>query len=226
MDAAAGGFSSADRWRNGIDGGGSLTKQGTGVLTLTGDNSYLGGTVVEGGQLAATSPTAFGTGSVSVAGGILSESATAPVAIGGNLAVLTGGELDLSIDSSAAAMNIAGNLAVAGTVKTTFANGFMPADDQVIATYTGSASNIDLTSFSFDGLPAGYTPSVVLRDGAVHLVNTTTTGGGAVDPGTPATGHTLAATGASLPPVVPAGALGMLLVGAALITLRLRARRP
>ncbi|SMG29700.1 phosphatase PAP2 family protein [Agreia pratensis] len=225
MNAADGGFSSADSWRNDIDGAGSLTKQGTGVLTLTGDNSYLGGTVVEGGQLAATSPTAFGTGSVSVAGGILSESATAPVVIGGNLAVLTGGELDLSIDSSAAAMNIAGNLAVAGKVKTTFANGFVPADDQVIATYTGSASNIDLASFSFEGLPAGYTPSVVLRDGAVHLLNRTPAAGDAAgDPGDSATASTLAATGATLPPLLPLGALGMLLAGGALIAARSRTR--
>ncbi|PPF62684.1 phospholipid phosphatase [Clavibacter michiganensis] len=226
MDAAAGGFSSADSWRNDIDGVGSLTKQGTGALTLTGDNSYVGGTVVEGGQLAGTSPTAFGTGPISVAGGILSESATAPVAVGGTLSVLSGGELDLSIDSSAAAISVAGDLAVSGFVKTSFANGFVPADDQVIATYSGSATNVDLASFAFEGLPAGYTPSVVVRDGAVHLVNSTpAAGNAAVDPGTSGASSSLAATGVTLPPVVPFGALGMLLAGGALIALRSRARR-
>ena len=225
MNAADGGFSSADRWRNDIDGAGSLTKQGTGVLTLTGDNSYLGGTVVTGGRLAATSPTAFGTGSISVAGGILSETATAPVVVGGDLAVLSGGELDLSIDSSAPAAQIAGDLTVAGAVRTNFANGFVPAADQVIATYTGSASDVDLASFAFEGLPAGYTPSVVLRDGAVHLVNTTPAAGDhVVDPGTSGTTHALAATGVELPPLLPVGALAALLAGAALIGLRSSAR--
>ncbi|WP_157412043.1 phosphatase PAP2 family protein [Agreia sp. Leaf283] len=225
MNAADGGFSSADSWRNDIDGAGSLTKQGTGILTLTGDNSYLGGTIVDGGRLAATSPTAFGTGSISVADGILSESAAAPLVIGGNLAVLAGGELDLSIDSSAPATQIAGDLAVEGVVRTSFANGFVPADDQLIATYTGSASNIDLSSFSFEGLPAGYTPSVVLRDGAVHLVNTTSAAGTPVAGGvTSDTTKALAATGVALPPVAPLGALGALLAGAVLISLRFRGR--
>jgi len=225
MNAADGGFSSADSWRNDIDGAGSLTKQGTGALTLTGNNSYGGGTVVEAGQLSATSPTAFGTGPISVAGGILSETSTAPVVVGGNLAVLSGAEVDLSIDSSAPAVQIAGDLTVAGTVKTAFTDGFTPADDQVIATYAGSASNIDLTSFSFEGLPAGYTPSVVLRDGAVHLLNSTPAAGVAVDPGNAAGKSTLAATGATLPPIAPLGALGMLLAGGALIAARSRARR-
>ncbi|CAM5657134.1 hypothetical protein SALBM311S_07230 [Streptomyces alboniger] len=35
LDAAAGGFQTADSWRNDIDGPGGLTKRGTGTLTLT-----------------------------------------------------------------------------------------------------------------------------------------------------------------------------------------------
>ncbi|SBT92304.1 autotransporter-associated beta strand repeat-containing protein [Streptomyces sp. DI166] len=68
MDAAAGGFHAADSWRNDIGGRGSLTKRGTGTLTLTGSNRYSGGTVVEGGVLVAGSRDALGRGDVRVAG--------------------------------------------------------------------------------------------------------------------------------------------------------------
>ncbi|CAD6005835.1 phosphatase PAP2 family protein [Agreia sp. COWG] len=226
MDAAQGGFNSADTWRNDMEGAGSLTKQGTGSLTLTGSNSYTGGTVLDGGRLVAASATAFGSGSISVAGGILGETATAPVVVGGNLAVLTGGELDLSVDSAAPALQVSGDLAVAGSVKTTFAPGFAPADDQVIASYSGSASNVRLASFTFAGLPAGYTPTVVLRGGAVHLINSTPaalqTPANPADPATAAAQGKLAATGASIAPALPLGALAMLSLGALVIVVRRR----
>ncbi|WAZ25949.1 phosphatase PAP2 family protein [Streptomyces cinnabarinus] len=68
LDAAAGGFHAADSWRNDIVGDGSLTKRGTGTLTLTGGNRYAG-TVVEGGALVAASSRALGRGDVRVAAG-------------------------------------------------------------------------------------------------------------------------------------------------------------
>ncbi|MFJ8944736.1 phosphatase PAP2 family protein [Streptomyces sp. NPDC102395] len=71
LDAAAGGFHAADAWRNDIDGRGSLTKRGTGTLTLSGDNRYRGGTVVEDGVLVAASARALGREDVRVAGGTL-----------------------------------------------------------------------------------------------------------------------------------------------------------
>ncbi|MFE0257563.1 phosphatase PAP2 family protein [Streptomyces sp. NPDC059010] len=71
LDAAAGGFGAADTWRNDIRGEGALTKRGTGTLTLTGHNRYRGGTVVEGGVLAAGSANALGQGDVRVVGGTL-----------------------------------------------------------------------------------------------------------------------------------------------------------
>ncbi|GGS77908.1 phosphatase PAP2 family protein [Streptomyces cinerochromogenes] len=71
MDAADGGFSAADSWRNDIDGRGGLAKRGTGTLTLTGRNRYTGGTVLAGGTLAAGSEDALGHGEVRVTGGTL-----------------------------------------------------------------------------------------------------------------------------------------------------------
>ncbi|MGY6023326.1 phosphatase PAP2 family protein [Streptomyces spinosirectus] len=71
LDAAAGGFHAADSWRNDIDGNGGLTKQGSGTLTLTGRNTYRGGTVVAGGTLVAASSRALGHGDVRVSAGTL-----------------------------------------------------------------------------------------------------------------------------------------------------------
>ncbi|MFH9706065.1 phosphatase PAP2 family protein [Streptomyces luteogriseus] len=71
LDAAAGGFHAADRWRNDIEGDGGLTKRGSGTLTLTGQNRYRGDTVLEAGTLVAASPNALGEGDVRVTGGTL-----------------------------------------------------------------------------------------------------------------------------------------------------------
>jgi autotransporter-associated beta strand protein len=71
MDAAAGGFSAADVWRNDIQGSGGLIKTGTGTLTLTGANQYSGGTFVEAGTLVAGSPGALGRGRVDLRAGTL-----------------------------------------------------------------------------------------------------------------------------------------------------------
>jgi len=52
-------------------GTGTLTKSGTGEVTLSGGNSFQGGTVLNDGILVAGSATAFGTGAVTVKGGSL-----------------------------------------------------------------------------------------------------------------------------------------------------------
>ncbi len=49
-----------------VSGAGALTKDGAGMLTVSGANSYSGGTNVNAGTAVAGSPTAFGTGPVTV----------------------------------------------------------------------------------------------------------------------------------------------------------------
>jgi autotransporter-associated beta strand protein len=83
LDAAAGGFGAADSWRNDIAGCGGLTKRGTGTLTLTGHNRYAGGTVLEGGVLAAASAHALGHGDVRVLSGTLRVATQSSVRIHG-----------------------------------------------------------------------------------------------------------------------------------------------
>ncbi|WP_458127140.1 S-layer homology domain-containing protein [Paenibacillus sp. Z3-2] len=69
MDASKGRFNAQDWWRNDITGTGMLTKKGTGTLTLTGKNSYTGGTLLQAGTLVAESATAFGSGDLYVENG-------------------------------------------------------------------------------------------------------------------------------------------------------------
>jgi fibronectin-binding autotransporter adhesin len=58
-----------------ISGSGTIVKQGTGTLTLSGNNTYTGGTTVSAGTLfggaASRSNSVFGTGSISVASGTM-----------------------------------------------------------------------------------------------------------------------------------------------------------
>ncbi|MBC2905549.1 phosphatase PAP2 family protein [Streptomyces cupreus] len=95
LDAAAGGFHAADSWRNDIEGEGGLTKRGTGTLTLTGDNRYAGGTVVEDGVLVAGSSRALGRGDVRVADSGTLRVATATRVEGGY--VQDAGTLELTL---------------------------------------------------------------------------------------------------------------------------------
>lgn len=86
LDASAGGFGAADSWRNDIGGRGSLTKRGTGTLTLTGHNRYTGGTVLKDGVLVAGSAHALGHGDVRVSGGTLRVATKSSVQIHGTYA--------------------------------------------------------------------------------------------------------------------------------------------
>jgi outer membrane autotransporter protein len=51
-----------------VSGTGEIEKFGSGTLTLTGTNSYSGGTFIEGGTVVAAATSALGTGAVSVSG--------------------------------------------------------------------------------------------------------------------------------------------------------------
>jgi autotransporter-associated beta strand protein len=95
LDASKGGFQAADAWRNDIEGEGSLTKRGSGTLTLTGHNRYHGGTVLEEGVLVAGHADALGQGDVRLAGGTLR--AGAPVRVRGVWAQESGAVLDLTL---------------------------------------------------------------------------------------------------------------------------------
>ena len=120
QNAALGGFNAADIFDNDITGTGKLTKQGTGTLTLAGDNSFSGGTEVDGGVLNAQTTSALGTGAAALRGGTLVDGA-ALLTLGG---LSVDGTSNLQFDLSSAAcsreVRLSGAGALAGTLSLNF----------------------------------------------------------------------------------------------------------
>jgi len=113
MDASQGGFSVQDWWRNDISGEGLLTKAGTGHLTLTGENTYSGGTLVQDGVLEATSASAFGEGDLYLEDGSVLVDVDGALALQGNL-TLEGGTLSLAVEEASAQVTVADTLFIEG----------------------------------------------------------------------------------------------------------------
>jgi autotransporter-associated beta strand protein len=157
MDAAKGGFSAADRWRNDIAGSGKLVKQGSGALKLGGNNSWSGGTQIEAGSLEALSNTAFGSGDVYVgSAGTLVSSAPGVLAIGGNYAQLDKGTLDITLGAAnAGTLNVKGTATiVGGTLRLKFASGFKPAVGASYPVIAAGARKGVFTNIVADGVKA------------------------------------------------------------------------
>ncbi|HUO08957.1 MAG TPA: autotransporter-associated beta strand repeat-containing protein [Phycisphaerae bacterium] len=76
----------------GIGGGGSLTKNGSSILTLNTPNSYSGGTFFNAGTLNINSNTALGSGTISFAGGTINNTS------GANVSLTTGNSQNWSAD--------------------------------------------------------------------------------------------------------------------------------
>ncbi|MCI2255819.1 phosphatase PAP2 family protein [Domibacillus sp. PGB-M46] len=113
MDASKGRFNAHDWWRNDITGSGMLTKKGTGMLTLTGDNSYTGGTLLKEGTLEATSTAAFGKGDLYLENGTVSVDADGPLNLNGNFTI-EAGNLDIAMDDDNSQVNVDGLLYLDG----------------------------------------------------------------------------------------------------------------
>ncbi|TQV04142.1 hypothetical protein DB813_18245, partial [Xanthomonas perforans] len=93
-----------------ISGAGSLIKNGTSTLTLSGNNSYAGGTTLSDGTLAVASNTALGSGTLSVTGDAVLSNAIA-AALGN--AVTLGAAL--TVDNPAD-LTLAGNISGSGAL--------------------------------------------------------------------------------------------------------------
>ncbi|MBP0714107.1 phosphatase PAP2 family protein [Burkholderia sola] len=157
MDASQGGLSAADLWRNDVAGAGKLTLQGSGTLTLAGNNAYTGGTQVSGGTLAAASPTAFGKGDVYVGpGGSVRIAAAAPVTIATRYTQLDNTTLELDIDGNGGGrLRVGGPLTVTGgTLHVTFVNGYAPKAGDTIALIDGAAAAAKFAAVTVDGFKA------------------------------------------------------------------------
>ncbi|KPH08595.1 phosphatase PAP2 family protein [Rhizobium acidisoli] len=128
MDAAKGGFDAIDSWRNDIGGKGKLVKRGSGILGLSGANSYAGGTVLEEGTLVAGSSSAFGSGGLTVDGGSLVVAADKPLTVGGDYQQSANATAKLALGANGVGtLVVEGKAALAGDLDVTLADGFVPA---------------------------------------------------------------------------------------------------
>lgn len=163
QDASRGGFFAADRWMNDIGGTGGLTHDGTGMLTLAGDNSYAGGTTINDGLLMAGSRTAFGTGDMLVNGGTLVVG-RAGLELSG-LTVGSLGTLDLGTYGGSGALGVAGVANLDGTLS--LALGDLGAGRYGLMSYGGA--NGRFSRFDLRGLQDGLWGSLSYDAGGLFL---------------------------------------------------------
>ncbi|WP_156412206.1 autotransporter domain-containing protein, partial [Bosea sp. Root483D1] len=114
-----------------VDGAGTLTKRGSGTLTLTGTNTYSGATTVTGGKLVVNGSTANSV--VTLAGGALGGSGTV-----GGIVTTAGGMV--APGNSIGTLNVAGNVSFAGG--STYQVEINPAGqgDKIVATGVATLS--------------------------------------------------------------------------------------
>ncbi len=147
MDASQGGFNAYDEWSNDIYGEGCITKEGTGTLVLSGDNSYTGGVHVNGGTFTAASSYAFGYSSVDNHASI-SETVTGPVVICGDYEQTQDGTLNLDINGPEDTLEIGGDASLSGILNVDFTDYPNPEPGMVLISadqITGNFSSVQAT---------------------------------------------------------------------------------
>ncbi len=174
---------------------GSLTKTGSGSLTLSGANTYTGATIVSSGTLLVSgslgnTPTTVNGGTLggtgTLGGSVTINGTLAPGASAGTLntgtTILNSGatlayELDGDNTTVGGAINdltaVAGNLTLDGTLNVTGPNFASAAlgDTYRLFTYSGTLTNNTLNLGSMPTLPGGYTFSInTATSGQVNLL--------------------------------------------------------
>jgi autotransporter-associated beta strand protein len=168
MDASKGGFSAADNWKNDISGTGSLTKEGSGMLVLSGHNTYSGTTTVNAGTLRADSQSAFGKGNV-VNNSTIVENTDTSFSVESNFTQEHDGVLELTISNADDFLKISGNATFGGTLILNFTNGFVPQDGFKAISCGQSSSQFD--SVQVNGLEGTQKKVVYTANGLEVVTN-------------------------------------------------------
>jgi autotransporter-associated beta strand protein len=138
-----------------ISGTQALTKMGAGTLTLSGTNTYSGGTTIDAGTLSISSLSAIGSGDVTLAGGTLAPSST--ISTGKSFAVT-------------------GNSTISSTGNTML-TGTLTGSDGTTLTLAGTGStslsiiNVNGTDqFTIVGVSESSNPTTKIGEGTLALV--------------------------------------------------------
>jgi autotransporter-associated beta strand protein len=169
MDASLGGFNAADAWRNDIAGAGKLTKQGSGALSLSGSNSYTGGTEIVAGTLQASSATALGKGDVYLGGGSLACQASAALMITGGYTQRADTTLALTLGSGTAGrLNVSGTVTLdGGTLTINFPAGYKPAVGDTLNVISAGSLHGNFKTITVDGYKV--TPTYNAKGLLLHI---------------------------------------------------------
>lgn len=95
---------------------GSLAKTGAALLTVTGANTFAGGTTLSAGRIRVGSDSALGTGTITITGGSLSSDSTTARVLGN--AVILAADSVLGDATDTGALTFSGNFALGGSVRT------------------------------------------------------------------------------------------------------------
>lgn len=169
MDAGLGGFSASDEWKNDIDGTGSLTKNGSGQLILSGNNSYTGGTILNDGNLVANSKTAFGVGDVTNNSKII-EQVSGEVTIQGDYSMDQEAILRLNVSGSDDVLSIEGEAAFDGKLVVNFTNDFVPEGMMKLIDYKEGSLEQEFNEVVIQGVKDATTMTVEYEKDGIYLV--------------------------------------------------------
>lgn len=172
-----------------LSGSGGLVKAGAGTLTLTGSNTYPGGTLVNGGTLlvnnvagsgVGTGPVTVSSGATLAGTGIIGGAVTidgnllpgvtgsGTMTINGNLAVSGSGTLQCMAGSGNNVLAVNGNVTLSGTLNVPDLDGLAIGTYRLI-NCTGSATHNGMAFAS--GLPSGYAYQIdTSTSGQVNLL--------------------------------------------------------
>ena len=148
-----------------ISGSGSLVKEGEGTLTLSGNNSYTGGTLVNEGTLAVGSSTALGTGTLSLAEDTTLQAAANWLTLANAIQLLG----DATVDTQSNTLTLSGSISGTGGLDKIGSGTLILTG---VSTYTGD-TNVNEGVLRVDG---SLVSAVSVNEGGT-LMGTGTIGG-------------------------------------------------